>query len=62
MADGSRTEGGGERMQEVDKLIERLAEHIKSIIDSGKESPGEIAEKTKALAELISAKANALND
>ena len=40
-------------MQEVDKLIERLAEHIETVIDSGKESPGEIAEKTKALAELI---------
>ena len=45
-------------MYEVDKLIEKLAIHISEIISSDKEREGEIAEKTKALAELISARAN----
>lgn len=44
-------------MDEVDKLIERLAIHIQSIISSGKEREHEVAEKTKALAELVSARA-----
>ena len=47
-------------MKEVDELIEKLAIHIGQIISSGKECEGEISEKTKALAELISARANAL--
>ena len=46
-------------MKEVDELIEKLAIHIGQIISSGKEREGEITEKTKALAELISARANA---
>ena len=44
-------------MKEVDELIENLAIHIGQIISSGKERDGEIAEKTKALAELVSARA-----
>lgn len=44
-------------MDEVDKLIERLAIHIQSIISSREGSDMEIAEKTKALAELVSARA-----
>ena len=46
-------------MEKVDALIEALAEHISEKISSGREDEGEIAEKTKALAELISARANA---
>ena len=44
-------------MDEVDELIERLAIHIQSIISSREGSDMEIAEKTKALAELVSARA-----
>ena len=44
-------------MEKVDKLIEKLAIHISQIISSGREGEGEISEKTKALAELISARA-----
>lgn len=44
-------------MEKVDKLIEKLAIHISQIISSGRENEGEIAEKTKALAGLISARA-----
>ena len=41
----------------VDELINELAKHIKGIILSG-ECPGnEVADKTKALAELIDARA-----
>lgn len=47
-------------MEKVDALIEALAEHISDVIASGKECEGEISEKTKALAELISARANVL--
>lgn len=42
-------------MDKVDELIDTLAEHIKKNIDEGKEN--EITEKTKALAELVSARA-----
>lgn len=45
------------RMEKVDELIEALAEHISYVIASGKECENEISEKTKALAELISARA-----
>ena len=44
-------------MKEVDELIKKLAIHISEIISSGKEREGEIAEKTIALAELVSARA-----
>lgn len=44
-------------MKEVDELIKKLAIHISGIISSGKEREGEIAEKTNALAELMSARA-----
>lgn len=44
-------------MEKVDELIEELAIHISGIISSGKEREGEIAEKTNALAELMSARA-----
>ncbi len=47
-------------MEKVDALIEALAEHISDVIASEKECEGEISEKTKALAELISARANVL--
>ncbi len=42
---------------EVDELIKNLAKHISELILSGKENEHEIAEKTKALAELVSARA-----
>ncbi len=45
-------------MEKVDELIESLAEHISNLISSGRENEREISEKTKALAELISARAN----
>lgn len=45
-------------MEKVDEVIEILAEHISKIVSSGKESDHEIAEKTKALADLISARAS----
>lgn len=44
-------------MKEVDNLIAVLAMHISVIIASGKEREHEVAEKTKALAELVSARA-----
>lgn len=46
-------------MEKVDKLIEALADHIKKNIDEGKEN--DITEKTKALAELVSARASLLH-
>ena len=46
-------------VDKVDELIGALAEHIKKSIDEGKEN--EIAEKTKALAELVSARASLLH-
>ena len=51
---------GVRRMEKVDALIEALAEHVSDVIASEKECEGEISEKTKALAELISARANVL--
>lgn len=42
----------------VDELIEVLSEHIKELVNSDKEKDNEIAEKTKALAELITARVN----
>lgn len=44
-------------MKEVDELIKKLAIHISEIISFDKEREGEVAEKTNALAELISARA-----
>lgn len=49
-------------MKEVDNLIEKLAVHISGIIASGKEREHEVAEKTKALAELMSARAKVQTD
>lgn len=46
-------------MEKVDALIEALAEHISEKISSG-DAYSEVAEETKALAELISARANVL--
>lgn len=47
-------------MEKVDELIEELAIHISEIIRAKTiNNEREIAEKTKALAELISARANA---
>lgn len=51
-----RTEGR-ENVEEVDKLIKELAVHISEVISSGKECEHEVAEKTRALAELMSARA-----
>lgn len=42
---------------EVDELIKNLAKHISELISSGKAYEHEIAEETKALAELVSARA-----
>ncbi|MCI5856481.1 MAG: hypothetical protein MR016_03835 [Agathobacter sp.] len=44
-------------MEEVDNLIKALAVHISEIISSGKEREHEVAEKAKALADLMSARA-----
>lgn len=44
-------------MQKVEELIEKLADHIIEIIDDKATYENEIEEKTKALAELISARA-----
>lgn len=44
-------------MEKVDELIDALAEHIKKRIDEGNDMENEITEKTKALAELVSARA-----
>ncbi len=44
-------------MKAVDDLIENLAIHISEVISSGKEREHEVAEKTKALAALMSARA-----
>lgn len=43
-------------MEKVDELIEKLAGHIIGILDTGNEATHEIEEKTKALAELITAR------
>lgn len=52
---------GVRRMEKVDALIEALAEHISEKISSGDAySESEAVEETKALAELISARANVL--
>lgn len=45
-------------MEAVDTLIGKLAGSITDSIDRGNEFPGEVVEKTKALAELISARAS----
>lgn len=50
---------GVRRVEKVDALIEALAEYIIGIISSG-DVYSEAAEETKALAELISARANVL--
>lgn len=44
-------------MKAVDDLIENLAIHISEVISSGKECEHEVAEKTNALAALMSARA-----
>lgn len=47
------------QFEQVDKLIEVLAEDITKKVESGKcEYKEEISEKTKALAELIDARAS----
>lgn len=42
---------------DVDDLINILAKHIQTLINEGSNMEDEIAEKTKALAELVSARA-----
>lgn len=49
-------------MQEVDKLIGTLSEHIENIIQNDREVEHEIAEKTKALAALVAARASVVPD
>lgn len=44
-------------MEKIDELIDALADHIKKRIDEGNDLNNEIEEKTKALAELVSARA-----
>lgn len=44
------------KIKEVNQLIKDLAEHISGRLKSTKEMDHEIAEKTKALADLISAR------
>lgn len=53
----SRRGGEVKGMEKVDKLIEKLAENISRILESGREKENEVEKKTKALAELISARA-----
>lgn len=53
----SHSQKRDESVDEVDRLIKTLAAHIGEIISFGKESEHEIAEKTKALAELMSTRA-----
>ncbi len=57
MSDKTDSRKESENMKAVDDLIENLAIHISEVISSGKEREHEIAEKTKALAELVSARA-----
>lgn len=52
---GQKRRAGGERAEEIDELIEALAKHIKEQLIFNENG---IAEKTKALAELISARTN----
>lgn len=47
----------GEFVEEADRLAEKLAADIRKIFSSGKEREHEVAEKTKALADLMSARA-----
>lgn len=49
-------------MEKIDELIDALADHIKKRIDEGNDLNNEITEKTKALAELVSARALAKNN
>lgn len=49
-------------MKEVDKLIGTLSEHIENIIQNDRECENEIAEKTKALAALVAARASVATD
>ena len=44
-------------MEKIDELIDALADHIKKRNDEGNDLNNEIEEKTKALAELVSARA-----
>lgn len=45
-------------MKKLEELIEKLADHIIEIIDDKATYENEIEEKTRALAELVSAKAH----
>ena len=48
-------------MEKIDELIDALADHIKKRLDEGNDLNNEITEKTKALAELVSARASSLH-
>lgn len=45
-------------MEKVDELIGKLAEHIIGIMDINDGEAHEVAEKTKALADLVAARAS----
>ena len=56
------SESKGSRMclSKVDELIDTLAEHIRENVKSGTYVENELAEQTKALAELVSARGKTL--
>lgn len=60
-ASSADKKGGVVGAKKVDELISELAEHITRIILSGEESENEVADKTKALADLINARASYQN-
>ena len=45
-------------MDKVDELIDTLTDNILAKIKSGNSRPGEVADNTKALAELIAARSD----
>lgn len=45
------------RVEKVDNLIDLLADHIRNLIENEGELEHEVAEKTRALADLIFARA-----
>lgn len=48
------------RVNEVDELITNLAKHINELVESKDDYP-DVVEKTKALAELVSARAQMID-
>ena len=58
----SHSQKRGEIVEEVDRLAEKSAADIREIISSGKEKAHKIAEKTNALAEPMSTRAQMQTD